>query len=176
MIGVNIAPRQGRNLMRTLQKLMVSTLVAGGVLMGAPAAGNTSQEETYPTKPVRVITGGAGGMVDILVRQIGQQLRARWGQPVVVDNRPGAGLTIGTAIAAKSAPDGYTLLMSDRTAIAVAPSLHNRLPYVPLKDLAPITLVAVTAHLLVAHPSFPPANLREFIEYAKRHPGAVNMG
>jgi tripartite-type tricarboxylate transporter receptor subunit TctC len=110
------------------------------------------------------------------MRQIGQQLRVRWGQPVVVDNRPGAGLTIGTAIAAKSAPDGYTLLMSDRTAIAVAPSLHKRLPYDPLKDLAPITLVAVTSHLLFAHPSFPPANLREFIDHAKRHPGAVNMG
>ena len=173
--------------MGTLQKVMVLTLVAGGVLTAAaaafaqgnvrvsPPAGNASQEEGYPTKPVRVITGSAGSTVDILTRQIGQQLSARWGKPVVVDNRGGAALTIGTALAAKSAPDGHNLLMSDRSAIAVAPSLYKTLPYVPLKDFAPVTLVAVMSQLLVAHPSFPPANLREFIDYAKRHPGAVNM-
>ena len=110
-----------------------------------------------------------------MTRKIGQQLSERWGQPLIVENRGGAALTIGTAAAAKATPDGYTLLMSDRSAIAVAPSLYRDLPYRPLRDLAPITLVAVMSALLVAHPSVPAANLREFIEHAKRYPGTVNM-
>jgi tripartite-type tricarboxylate transporter receptor subunit TctC len=85
-----------------------------------------------------------------------------------VENRPGAGLTIGTAIAAKAPSDGYTLIMSDRTALASAPSLYQNLAYNPVKDLAPITLVATTPLVLIAHPSIPAANLREFIAHAKQ--------
>lgn len=144
---------------------------AGLLLAGALCA----MAQEYPNKPVRVITGGPGTTTDIVMRHIGQQLSERWGQPVVVENRGGAGLTIGTSIAARARADGYTLLMADRTAIAVAPSLYRDLPYRPLKDLAPITLAAVNSSLLVAHPSFPPTNLQEFIGHAKRYPGTVNM-
>src|SRR5262245_6772119 len=173
--------------MRCWQCGMATVLIVSGMAAGAATAlaqsspatvsppGTFSKEASYPTRPVRLITGAAGSTPDVMARQVGQQLSERWGQSVVVENRGGTGLTIGTAIAAKAVPDGYTLLMSDRTAIAVAPSLYKNLPYVPLKDLAPITLVVVTPSLLVAHPSFPASNLREFIDHAKRHPGAVNM-
>src|SRR4029453_5211816 len=97
----------------------------------------------------------AGNMHDIILRQLGQRLTDRWGQSVVIENRPGAGLTIGTGMAARATPDGYTLGMSDRTAIAVAPSAFKGLSYDPLKDLAPITLVARAPLLVVAPPSLP---------------------
>src|SRR5262245_792430 len=145
--------------------------IAGLLLAGAMCA----MAQDYPTKPVRVITGSPGSIVDIVMRHIGQQLSERWGQPVVVENRGGAALTIGTSIAARARADGYTLLMSDQSAIAIAPSLYRDIPYNPLRDLTPITLAAVTSSLLVAHPSFPPTNLQEFIEHTKRYPSAVNM-
>ncbi len=92
----------------------------------------------------------------------------------MIENRPGAGLTIGTGMAARATPDGYTLLMSDRTAIAVAPSAYKGLSYDPAKDLAPITLVARAPLLIVAHPSVPATKLRELIDYAKQRPGVLN--
>jgi tripartite-type tricarboxylate transporter receptor subunit TctC len=123
---------------------------------------------------VRVITGTAGNMHDIIVRQLGQRLAERWGQSIVVENRPGAGLTIGTGLAARATPDGYSLVMSDRTAIAVAPSAFKGLSYDPLKDLAPITLVARAPLLIVAHPSLPATRLRELIDYARQRPGVLS--
>ena len=150
--------------MRALQWITVVSLIAAGIAVAtAPVSA-----QNYPIKPVRFITGSNASFGDIVTRNIAQRLNERWGQPVVVENRPGAGLTIGTTIAAKSPPDGYTLLMGDRTSIAAAPSLYRNLSYDPLKDLAPITLVASAPMLLVAHPSIPPANLREFIAYAKQ--------
>jgi tripartite-type tricarboxylate transporter receptor subunit TctC len=137
--------------------------------MGAPAFA-----QNYPTKPVRIITGSPGAMTDIVTRQIAQRLSERWGQPVVVENHAGGGLIVGTGLAARSTPDGYTLLLADRTSIAVAPNMHKNLSYDPLRDLAPISLVAVAPQLLVAHPSVPAANLREFIDYAKQRPGALD--
>ena len=144
----------------------------GGFLFCAACAAATSSEpvSTYPAQPVRFISGSNASFGDIVARHIAQRLNERWGQPVVVENRPGAGLTIGTAIAAKATPNGYTLLMGDRSAIAVAPSLYQGLPYDPERDLAPITLVASAPLLLLAHPSVPAANLREFIAYAKQTP------
>jgi len=157
--------------MRALQRIaIVSLLVACDTGAVVPASA-----QNYPTKPVRIITAGAGTFHDIVTRQLGQRLSERWGQPVIVDNRPGAGLTIGTAVTAKSHPDGHTLLMSDRTALAAAPSLHKSLPYDPVKDFAPITLAALSPLMLVAHPSVPASNLREFIAYAKQQPGGLNI-
>ena len=153
-----------------------SRKIAGIASAGLLLAGAMSvMAQNYPNKPVRVITGSPGTTTDIVMRHIGQQLSERWRQPVVVENRGGAALTIGTSIAARARADGYTLLMSDRSAIAVAPSLYRDIPYNPLRDLTPITLAAVTSSLLVAHPSFPPTNLQEFIGHAKRYPGTVNM-
>jgi tripartite-type tricarboxylate transporter receptor subunit TctC len=144
--------------------------------MIAVASAGPVAAQNYPTKPVRIITGSSASLPDIIARYIAPRLNERWGQPVVVENRPGAGLTIGTAAAAKSASDGYTLLMADRTSIAAAPSLYQNLAYDPVKDLAPITLVAATPLILVAHPSVPADNLQEFIAYVKKLPQGLAHG
>jgi len=155
--------------------------IAASIVIGAAAAAPASAQDSsihsgkpYPTKYVRVITGAAGNMHDIILRQVGQRLTERWGQSVIIENRPGAGLTIGTGMAARATPDGYTLVMSDRTAIAVAPSAFKGLSYDPLKDLAPITLVARAPLLVVAHPSLPATKLRELIDYARQRPGVLS--
>jgi tripartite-type tricarboxylate transporter receptor subunit TctC len=131
--------------------------------------------QTYPTKPVRIITGGAGTFHDIVTRQLGQRLSERWGQPVVVDNQAAAALTIGTGMAARATPDGYTLVMSDRSALAVAPHLYKSVPYDPERDFSPITLAAVAPSMLVAHPSVPAATLSEFLAYAKRESREIHF-
>lgn len=157
--------------MRAMQKVSIAILIVTGSFTRAVPA--SSQD--YPSKPVRIITGGAGSFHDIVTRQLGQRLSERWGQPVVVENQPGAGLTIGSDRAAKSLPNGYTLLMADRTCLAAAPSLYKSLSYDPVKDFSPITLVAIAPMMLVAHPSVPAANLREFMDYAKRQPAGINL-
>lgn len=131
--------------------------------------------QNYPLKPVRIITGGAGTFHDIVTRQLGQRLSERWGQPVVVENQPAAALTIGTGIAARATPDGYTLVMSDRSALAVAPYLYKSLPYDPARDFSPITLAALAPTMLVAHPSVPAATLSEFLAYAKGDPRGIHF-
>jgi tripartite-type tricarboxylate transporter receptor subunit TctC len=133
----------------------------------AAAAAGQAAAEGYPMKPVRIITGAAGIFHDIVTRQLGHRLTARWGQPVVVENQPAAALTIGTGIAARATPDGYTLLMSDRSALAVAPHLYKTISYDPLRDFSPITRAAITHTMLVAHPSLPGNSMSEFLAYAK---------
>jgi len=155
--------------MRILQSVTTAVLIA------ASTAVSPVQAQTYPAKPVRIITGGPGTLMDIVARHLGQRLGEHWGQPAVVENRGGAGFTIGTGIAARSAPDGYTLVLADRTALAAAPSLYKTLSYDPVKDLAPITLVAVAPTVLVSHPLIPAADLREFIAYGKQHKGALDF-
>jgi len=139
----------------------------GGLLFLLAATAQASVE-SYPTKPVRIITGAVGIFHDIVTRQLGQRLAARWGQPVVVENQPAAALTIGTGIAARATPDGYTLVMSDRSALAVAPHLYKHVAYDPARDFSPITRAAITHTMLVAHPSLPVSSLSEFLGYAKR--------
>jgi tripartite-type tricarboxylate transporter receptor subunit TctC len=133
----------------------------------AVAAAGQAAAEGYPMKPVRIITGATGIFHDIVTRQLGHRLTARWGQPVVVENQPAAALTIGTGIAARATPDGYTLLMSDRSALAVAPHLYKKLSYDPVRDFSPITRAAITHTMLVAHPSLPSSSMSEFLFYAK---------
>ena len=144
------------------------------VMLAVGASAQTSLNN-YPTKPVRIITGSVGIFHDIVTRQLGQRLSERWGQPVVVENQPAAALTIGTGIAARATPDGYTLLMSDRSALAVAPHLYRKVTYDPARDFSPITLAAVTPTMLVAHPSLPADSLSEFLAYAKQQPQAVQF-
>jgi tripartite-type tricarboxylate transporter receptor subunit TctC len=133
-----------------------------------------AQGQGYPSKPVRIITGNTANLSDIVTRQIAVQLNERWRQPVIVENRPGPAQTISTAAAAKAAPDGYTLVMADRSGIAVAPSFFRNLPYDPMKDLAPITLVAKTPLVMVAHASVTASTLREFIAQVKQLPQGLN--
>lgn len=127
----------------------------------------------YPVRPVRlVVVYPPGGGIDILARIMSQQLSAAWGYPVVVDNRPGAGTTIGAAIVAKAPADGHTLLMTD-VSFAITPSLYADLPYDPKKSFAPVTLVNLVTDVLVVHPSLPATSLKELISYAKANPGKV---
>ncbi|MGH6817129.1 MAG: Bug family tripartite tricarboxylate transporter substrate binding protein [Hyphomicrobiaceae bacterium] len=142
---------------------LIGLIAAYGAAVAVPAL-----SQNYPTKHVRIITGNPGTMLDIVARRLGQRLGEIWSQPVVVENRGGAG--IAPTIAAQSAPDGYSLLLSDRTWLAVAPSLYRKIAYKPFADFAPITLVASAPQLLVTHPSVPAGNLRDFVSYAKQGP------
>jgi tripartite-type tricarboxylate transporter receptor subunit TctC len=132
--------------------------------------------QSYPTKPVRVIVPIApGGGQDFVARMIAPKLSAALGQQVIIDNRPGAGGVIGTQLAAKSAPDGYTLVLV-AASFTAQPSLYAKLPYDPVKDLAPITQLGGQPYLLVVNPSVPAKTLREFIALAKSAKGKVTYG
>jgi tripartite-type tricarboxylate transporter receptor subunit TctC len=132
---------------------------------------------TYPAKPIRlIIPFPAGSTPDIVGRTLGQKLHEAWQQPVLVDNKTGAGGNIGTAEAARSAPDGYTLLIGINGPIAVNKALYRELPYDPEKDLEPLSLLASGAQILAVHPSVPAADLRQFVEYAKANPDKLSYG
>ena len=130
----------------------------------------------YPNRPVRLITGSPGSTSDFSARFIAQKLAERWGQQVVVDNRPGAGGIIGTEIGAVAAPDGYTLTVGHIGTHASAQFLMKKLAYDPIKDFAPISLMTVSGIALAVHPSVPARDLKEFITYAKAKTGGVNYG
>ena len=131
--------------------------------------------QTFPTKPIRIIVPfAAGGPTDTHSRWAGQQINAALGQPVVVDNRGGAGGIIGTELAAKSAPDGYTLLGGNPGPLTIAPSIRKQLPYDPLKDFVPITLIAKSQSCICTHPSMPAKTVKEFVALAKSKPGRIN--
>jgi tripartite-type tricarboxylate transporter receptor subunit TctC len=137
---------------------------------------STSSGQAYPAKPVRLILPfPPGGPTDLLGRVIAQKLSDQLGQPVVVDNRGGAGGNLGVELAAKSPPDGYTLVLSSPL-IAISPSLYVKLNYDPIKELAPISLVAYIQNVMLVHPSVPAKTLKEFIQLARANPGKLNFG
>lgn len=140
-------------------------------LLAALAAAPASPQ-AYPAKPVRVIvTFPPGGTPDIYGRIMAAELAKVWNQPVVVENRTGAGGTIGTDSVAKSAPDGYTLLFAADASITIAPHLYSKLPYDPVRDFAPVVNVAEGPFVMLAHPSFPANNVPELIALARANPG-----
>jgi tripartite-type tricarboxylate transporter receptor subunit TctC len=131
-------------------------------------------QPAYPTRPIRMLVPfSPGGASDTAARIVAQHLSPKLGQQIVVDNHPGAGGTIGTAIAARAPADGYTLLMGSNTEIVINPNLYRKLPYDTLKDFTPVSLVANTPLLLVVHPSVPAKNVRELIALAKARPGEL---
>src|SRR5262245_15830649 len=143
----------------------------GGAVMILPAI--AAAAESFPTRPIRlVVPYPAGGGTDIVGRILGQKLHESLGQPIVIDNRGGAGGTIGTALAAKSAPDGYTLLLVP-TSHVINPSIYAKLPYDTERDFAPITMVASAAILMAVHPRVPADTIGGFIEAAKARPQAI---
>lgn len=149
--------------------LMLLSLL-GSTLVGASAL------ETYPSKPVRIIVAQApGGASDLLIRVVAQKLAENLGQQFIIDNRPGAGANIGAEIAAKAAPDGYTLFMVSAPH-AIAPSLYPKLSYNLMRDFTPITLIGVEQLCVVVHPSMPVKSLREFVAFLKPRPGQVAYG
>ncbi len=141
------------------------------------AAASLSHAQTYPAKSVRIIVGlAAGGTTDIFTRTLAQRLTEAWGQTVIVENRPGASGMIGAEAVAKSAPDGYTLLVSPQTSLAVAPALYGKAPYDTMKDFAPVSLLGSTPLLMIVNPSFPAKTFKDFIELARRQPLTYGSG
>jgi tripartite-type tricarboxylate transporter receptor subunit TctC len=145
------------------------------ILLCALAAGAVNAQ-TYPAKPIRIIVPSTpGGSVDTLARTVGPKLAERWGQQVVVDNRSGAGGVIAGELTAKSPPDGYLLLLGTVASLATNVSLHKKLPYDPVKDFAPVSLVATQNLMLVVHPSVPAKSVKELVRFAKASPGKLSF-
>src|SRR5437764_9504029 len=157
---------------RTIARARRVALLCSMMLCAAFALQALGQE--FPTHPVRVIVPfSPGGAVDGPMRVIAQEMSKRLGQQVVVENRPGAGATIGSDMVAKSAPDGYTLLLASQTN-AISASLYRSLPFDPVEDFTPISLIGREPGVLVVHPSLPVHTLAEFIAYVKQRPGKVD--
>jgi tripartite-type tricarboxylate transporter receptor subunit TctC len=153
-------------------KVFVAATACASVVFGIAAP---ALAQTYPTKPIRmVVPFPPGGTTDILGRVAAQKLSEALGQQVIVDNRPGAGGNIGTEAVAKSPPDGYTLLTDPGSTLTMNPSLFAKLPFDPLKDFAPVSILAAVPNLLVVHPSLPVRNVKELIALAKARPGQLN--
>ena len=154
-----------------IAKQVAVTLFAGIVALAAHGAG----AQGYPVKPIRLIVPLApGGPSDILARTMGQKLTENLKQTIVVENRTGAGGTIGTDAAAKSPPDGYTMLLIAVASYTINASLYPKLPYDPYKDLAPVSILAGAPYILVVHPSLPVKNLKQLIALDKSRPGKLN--
>jgi len=157
---------------RTLSQYMPRFLMAA-LLVSTPFLSHAQAD--YPNKPIRLIIGfPAGGSTDIVGRVVAQKLGERLGQTIVVENRGGAGGTIGTDAAAKAAPDGYTLTLGTTSTMAVAPGAYSKLGYDPIKSFSPISLVAVTPYLLVVNPQVPANTLAELVTLVKSQPGKLN--
>ncbi len=153
----------------------IGAALAAASIAIAPGA-LLAQSDAYPSKPVRfILPFPPGGGTDILGRLISEQLATRLGQPVVIENRGGAGGNVGAEAAARSAPDGYTIVLV-APSLAISPSLYKKLAYDPVKDFAPVSLVATVPNVMVTNPSIPAKTLAEFIALAKTRPGAMNFG
>ena len=140
------------------------------ILVSASAAA-----QQYPSKPIRlVVPFPPGGSTDIVARIVAQKLGTQLGQPLVIENRDGAGGTLGTAVAARAPADGYTLVVGTTSTHVVAPSVYQKLEYDPVKDFAPVSLMAVTPYLLVVNPSVPAKSVKELVELMKSQPGKLN--
>jgi tripartite-type tricarboxylate transporter receptor subunit TctC len=152
-------------------------IVCGVLALSALAAVAQAGEASYPLRPIRVIVPyPPGGSTDPTARAYGSWISAKWNVPVVIDNRPGAGSTIGHALGAKATPDGYNLLLGTSAGLVVAPAFGMKLPYDAVKDLAPVGLAVYAPFLLVVHPSVPAKNVKELVDLAKAQPGKINFG
>ena len=146
-----------------------AAMLAAVALLAVPASA-----QPWPSKPIRLLVPHApGGVTDVITRIVTQPLSEALGQPIIVENRPGASGLLGTEIAARAAPDGYTLLMYVDTN-TIFPSTVKQLAHDPDASFVPITLLALGSHLVVAHPSVPASNLKELIAYAKQNPGQLS--
>jgi tripartite-type tricarboxylate transporter receptor subunit TctC len=158
--------------MTRLQHAAAAAFAAAGLIV-APTLSHAQSD--YPNKPIKLIIGFApGGSTDIVGRIVAQKLGERLGQAVVVENRAGAGGTIGADATAKAAPDGYTLTLGTTSTHAIAAGAYSKLPYDPVKDFTPISLVAITPYLLVVNPQVPVKTLPEFVSLAKANAGKMN--
>jgi tripartite-type tricarboxylate transporter receptor subunit TctC len=155
--------------MKITQILVAACAIAGAI-------GNAGADDAYPSKPVRIIVPyPAGGVADLLPRTVGQKLSEKWGQPVVVENKPGASGNIGMAEGARAAADGYTIVLAPTGNLTVNQFLFSNLPFDAAKDFTPITVLATSPNVLVVHPSVPAKTFRELVDYARANPGKLNF-
>ncbi len=161
---------------RFARRALVASVALAGLAAALPAQAQ-SPAANYPNKPITIVVPfAAGGTTDILARLVGQYLGTELGQPVLVDNRLGAGGNIGGQVAARAPADGYTLFMGTVGTHAINQSLYKKMPFDPIKDFAPISRVANVPNLLVANPQQPYKSVQELIAYARANPGKVNFG
>ena len=158
-----------------MNKTTAWTLIKAMILALGTLVSHSAFAQAYPAKPIRlVVPFPPGGSTDIIARIVAQKLSERLGQQVVVENRGGAGGTIGAEAVAKAPPDGYTLVVGTSSTLAVAPSVYGKIGYDPVKDFAPISLIAVTPYLLVVNPSVDVKSLQDFVGYVRARPGKLN--
>jgi len=157
------------NAMRHHKPLITAALLA------ALAPAQWAVAQSYPTKPIRwIVTYPPGGPTDVVARAIGAKLTEAWGQQIIIDNRAGAGGMIGTELGARAAPDGYTLLFGTSAGMTINPALQSKLPYDPVKDFAPVSLLVINPQLLVLNPTVPANSVKELVALAKAKPGQLN--
>ena len=165
-----LLPGPNGPLVAPARPLAVASALAAVLALGATGAA-AQPAATWPVKPLRlIIPASPGGGADTLARVMVPRLTERFGQPIIVDNRAGAAGTIAMELTARSAPDGYTLILTQSTSAVIAPAIQTKLPYETLRDLAPVTLVAEVPHVLVVHPSLPANSLKELIALARQKP------
>ncbi len=156
---------------------MLSTFARLAAAIVAALVASAAVAQTWPAKPVRVVvTFSPGGSSDIVARALSVPLGAKLGQPVIVDNKPGAGGTIGAAEIARAAPDGYNLLMSNTTPISLSPAMLTPPPYDSIQNFTHVSLVAVVPDVVMVHPSVPAKNMKELVAWIKAQPNPVNFG
>lgn len=149
----------------------MKSLLACALLFATSAFG-----QGYPAKPIRIVVPyAAGGTSDILARQIGPKLSEAWGQPVIVENKPGANGNVGADFVAKSPADGYTLLLTDVGGLVISASVYPQLPFNPANDFSPVVMVSYSPHVLAVHPSIKASNVKELVAFAKANPGKLNF-
>jgi tripartite-type tricarboxylate transporter receptor subunit TctC len=159
----------GKKAMRGIVAIAIATLLS--------CACGTAAAQNYPTKPIRLIAPfSTGGSTDLLARIMGQKLTEAWGQQVIVENRGGAGGTIGVELAARAAPDGYTLVMGHIGTFGANPTLYPKLPYDAIRDFAPVTLLAMVPNGMAVHPALPVRSVGDFIALARAKPGQLLYG
>src|SRR4051812_37047752 len=157
--------------MKTATHLRRLACLAGALMTVALQAA----EPAYPTKPIRMVSPyAAGGGSDTLARILAQKLFEAWGQPVVVENRPGGGGILGAETVARATPDGYTMLVTPSAVLTINPHLYSSLRYDTFRDFMPVTMATNSPYFLVVHPKVPATNVRELIVYAKANPGKLN--
>lgn len=153
---------------------MTKVLVLASVLLVSGVSLHAQAQSTYPSKPVRLVVGQSpGGATDVIARLVSPKLSEQLGHTILVENRTGAAGSIGAAFVAKSTPDGYNLLVIS-SSYAINPSLYSDLPFDPVKDLAPVSLIAEAPFLLLVHPSMPVRSVKDLVAFAKAKPGALN--
>ena len=164
--------------MKSIPRPAKRSLLRGALTLAAALMLPTlALAQAYPSKPIHIVVPfPPGGSTDLLARRIGEKLAAAWGQPVIVDNRGGAGGTLGADFVAKAAPDGYTLLMGVTGTNAISGALYPKLPYDVVKDFAPVSLVVSSPLVLVRHPGFAPKTVKEVVALAKTKPGSISYG